>query len=161
MSVPACGLEPTYGLQTAMDENAYRSAYDAANPLPCSFEKAILTRFCGCELAGKINLAEREAVSCRSAAACDDCRALHSLLRHNAMFALKLIHEGPLPHAKELKVQCGGLLGLQRALGVEAGHVANVFGLVVAAQKKYGSLSALPYGEIVQSIAAYEGRRRS
>lgn len=146
-----------------MDENAYRNAYDAANPLPCSFEKAILTRVCDCELAGKINLAEREAVSCRSAGACADCGALHALLRHNAMFTFKLIHEGPLPHAKELKVQCGGLLGLQRVLEVEAAdqaRVANVFGLVAAAQKKYGSLSELPYSEIVQSIAAYEGRRR-
>ena len=146
-----------------MDENAYRSAYDAANPLPCSFEKAILTRFCNCELARKINIAEREAVCCRSAGACADCGELHGLLRHNAMFTLKLIHEGPLPHAKELKVQCGGLLGLQRALGVDAAdqtRVDNVFGLVAAAQKKYGSLSELPYSEIVQSIAAYEGRRR-
>jgi hypothetical protein len=147
-----------------MDENAYRTAYEAANPLPCSFEKAVLTRLCGCELARIINLAERETVSCRSAAACDDCRELHALLRHNALFTLKLIHEGPLPHAKELKVQCGGLLGLQRVLAIEpADHarVANVFGLVAAGQKKYGSLSELPYSEIVQSIAAYEARRRS
>jgi hypothetical protein len=147
-----------------VDEVAYRSAYRAANPIACPFEKALVAKRCFCEKAVRLNIAEREVAGCSSADIAADCGTLLDLLRHNAQFALHLTHvEGGLPHAKEMKVQCGGLLGLQGVLepdwaGTET--VENVFGLVREAVERFGDLDSLPYGEIVKTVSAFEIRRR-
>lgn len=145
-----------------MDEDAFRAARAELSPVPCMFEKALLSRCADCSQAQRRNIAEREAVACRSIIAQTQCGELRALLRANSAFSLKMIADAPIPHAKDIKVQCGGLLGLQTQLGVEAGYppIANVYALVVAAAKRYGSFEQLPYGEIVQSVVAYEPRRR-
>lgn len=147
-----------------MDESAYRSAYRAVNPITCVFEKALVAKRCFCEKAVRINIAEREAVGCAAADLAAECGELLALLRKNGQFALHLSHvSGALPHSKEMKVQCGGLLGLQNALddGVaDVATVGNVFALVQEAVERFGGLDRLPYGEIVKAIAAFEIRRR-
>ena len=145
-----------------MDEDAFRAARAELNPLGCIFEKVILSRCGDCSQADRKNIAERESVSCRSLFAYTNCSELRGLLRANSAFALKMIEDAPIPHGKDIKVQCGGLLGIQRALGDQASlpPVPNVFALVGAAQTKFGSFSQLPFGEIVQSVVAYEARRR-
>jgi hypothetical protein len=158
-----------------MDETAFRQARGAVNPQPCAFEKAILARCCGCSLAQRQNIAEREAVACGSTGAREQCAALRALLRQNSAFALKLTQvDGPLPHSKEMQVECGGLLGVQLALtpevvpssevpapgAPELPPVADVHCLVQAAAARSGALSNLPYSAIVQSVVAYRIRRR-
>lgn len=168
-----------------MDESAFRHARDAMAARPCAFEKALLAGACACSMAARHNIAEREAVTCGSSAAREACAALRTLLRSKSAFALKLTQvEGPLPHAKEMKVQCGGLLGVQRSIdpaatpaaavqaftSAEAGlssaapqglaAVADVHGLVRAAVEKFGGLANLPYSAIVQSVVAHQIRRR-
>jgi hypothetical protein len=160
-----------------MDESAFRRARGAVNPQPCAFEKAILARCGACSLAERQHIAEREAVACASAPAREQCAALHVLLRQSSVFALKLTHaDAPLPHAKEMKLQCGGLRGVQQALGPavavnDRGEalasaaqglplVADVHSLVQACAEKFGGLANLPYSAIVQSVVAYQIRRR-
>lgn len=145
-----------------MDEDAFRAARAELNPLGCIFEKVILTRCGDCSQADRKNIAERESVSCRSLFAFTNCGELRGLLRANSAFALKMIEDAPIPHGKDLQVQCGGLLGIQRLCGEVPATppIANVFSLVSAAQSKYGSFSQLPFGEIVQSVVAYQARRR-
>jgi hypothetical protein len=176
-----------------MDESAFRRARDRANPQPCAFEKAILARFCSCSLAERQNIAEREAVACGSPPAREQCAALRALLRQNSAFALKLTQvHAPLPHAKEMKVQCGGLRGLQQAAARAAAGpasvgalapgarvvplgvpeelpsvvppglplIADVHSLVQASAEQFGGLANLPYSAIVQSVVAYQIRRR-
>lgn len=145
-----------------MDEDAFRAARAELNPLGCVFEKVILSRCGDCSQADRKNIAERETVSCRSLFAFTNCSELRGLLRANSAFALKMIEDAPIPHGKDIKVQCGGLLGIQRALGDPPAlpPVANVFALVSAAQAKYTRFDQLPFGEIVQSVVAYESRPR-
>jgi hypothetical protein len=59
-----------------------------------------------------------------------------------------------------MKVQCGGLAGLQRVLS-GPGEVEDVSRLVQSARQAQGGLENLPYSEIVQSVAAYRTRRRA
>ena len=145
-----------------LDENAYRDAYTTVNPLQCVFERAILCRCCGCEHAIKRNIAEREAAGCLDAPAHALCVELKKELRRVAAFTLKLAHpEEPLPHTKELKLQCGGILGVARVVTPEAtGPVTNIFAELCAATQRYGELANLPYQEIVHAIHAYEPRPR-
>ena len=164
-----------------MDESAFRTTRDAMTPQPCSFEKAILAAACACSLASRRNIAERESVACTVPAAHEECAELRALLLQKSAFALKLTHmQGPLPHAKEMKVECGGLLGVQKAaaarVGAEAHRprqrdpsadgaapapaIADVHSLVRDCAEKFGGLAKLPYSVIVQSVVAFQIRRR-
>ncbi|MEE8428281.1 MAG: hypothetical protein V3S33_02100 [Gammaproteobacteria bacterium] len=147
-----------------MEENEYKKTYNAINQRRCVFEKAILSRRCDCALATRFYLADREGIGCSSAKAQSICQALLQQLRKNAMFALKVTHIGAsLPHAKEIKVQNGGVLGLQHALYPEMAndeHVADIQAVVTAALTRYGGLEEFPFAEIVKAIVAFEGRRK-
>ncbi len=142
-----------------VDETAFRQVLRSTTPQPCLFGKAIRLGCCACRFAEKHYLAEREELACTDPAARAGCAVLHHLLRHHSAFALKHIHEeDPLTHAQEMKVQCGGVLGLQRALqGLEEG--AGVPELLAAARAQYGSLDVLPYSQIMQSVAAVKVRQ--
>ena len=148
-----------------MNEDEYKGAYQAINERACPFEKAILSRQCGCQHVQRLQIADREAAGCRSASAQPVCRDLLRLLRTNAQFALGMATSpGTLPHGKEMKVQVGGLLGLQRLLApttTDLREVENVYRLVRAARRVHGQLESLPFSQIVRSIVSYRGRRRT
>lgn len=144
-----------------LNEGAYKATYGEVVRLSCPFEKAILSRCADCGQAQKFNIAEREGVACEAPVSRENCLTLRGLLHQNAVFVFKLTQPGePLPHAKEIKVQCGGLLGVQRLIESEATAVGDVHGLVVEIHRRYGGMQTLPYNEVVKSVAAYEGRRR-
>jgi hypothetical protein len=68
-----------------------------------------------------------------------------------------------LPHAKEVKVQCGGLLGLQKEVHDDettGKGVQNIHGLIREAKEAFGELGGFPYPAIVRTVSEYEGRRR-
>ena len=146
-----------------VEEDEYRSTYRNVNQRRCVFEKAILRRGCACLCSARFYLADREGIACKSAEAHGRCSRILALLRSNARFALKIrTLDSELPHAKEIKVQNGGLLGLQRALQPEVSgdDVSNIAGLITLGEQTYGSLEQFPYREIVKSIVKFEGRRR-
>ena len=139
-----------------MNELEYRETYQSVNERRCVFEKTINSRRCSCEKSCRFHLADREGIACKSATA--------NQMRSNARFALHLTSaDEPLPHAREIKVQTGGLLGLQSLLHPEksaADSVENAIGLVDLAISRFGRLEALPYDIIVQAIVRFEGRKK-
>jgi hypothetical protein len=147
-----------------VDETEYRQTYRAVNEQRCVFEKAINARRCTCQQSQRFNLADREGVSCTSETGSSCCTQLLELLRKNASFALQMTRvPGPLPHAKEVKVQIGGMLGLQKLLHPQLHDdtlVHDIHGLTEMAIQQYRSLDNLPYSEIVKSIVTFEGRLR-
>jgi hypothetical protein len=142
-----------------MDEAAYRQKFGEVVERPCAFEKAVLAACVACERSDRIQIAEREAVTCRNASSHSRCQALHDLLRHAFSFALGTLHDDTaLPHAQEMRVQCGGLKGLQQVLNGSA-EVANVDGLLGQAVLQCGELAEIPYSEVVHAAAqCYKGR---
>lgn len=73
------------------------------------------------------------------------------------MFKLNEINE-PLPHNKEIRVQNGGLSGLQKLLGIEQQNIADIQSVIHQAIIKYGGIDKLPFDIIMQSIMAYKTR---
>jgi hypothetical protein len=141
-----------------MDEAAFARARAAASPAPCVFERALLSRCATCELAERHALAEREVVACPSPTARANCVTLAALLRERATFALRLPRPGePLPHARAMQVQCGGLQGLRNAL---AAPEADVHRMIQAAHAQGDSLLDLPWAGIVRDMAGWQMRRR-
>jgi hypothetical protein len=147
-----------------MEEKAYKDTYHSINERRCVFEKTINSRRCTCKQSQRFHLADREGIACKSITGNALCIEFLNSMRSNARFALHLTSsEGPLPHAKEIKVQTGGLLGLQgliRPERAEDTNIDNAIGLIDAAIEKYGRIEDLPYDIIVQAIVKFEGRRK-
>lgn len=142
------------------NEQAYRQARDSAIALPCPFERALLSRCAECHKSRKLLLAEREAITCTEASANENCKALHRALHENARFALHLSPNQPWPFGKEIRAQCGGVLGLKAALERPESESADIAALVDAAIARYGGIDRFPYSEIMRGVVHYEPRRR-
>ncbi len=147
-----------------MEEDEYRSTYNSVNRRRCAFEKALHSRKCKCVQSERFYLADREGVSCLSSQCQLACGQLLDEMRSSARFALRmtLVH-GPLPHNKEIKVQSGGLRGLQSLLHPEQAdeeEVRNIAGLVEEARARFGDIESIPYDRIMPYIVSHEGRRK-
>jgi hypothetical protein len=137
---------------------------DASPPISCCesasacvFAKALLARAAVCELAQRRAVAERDIIECPSPVARTNCTTLAALLHERSRFALRLPSAGqPLIHAQALRLQCGGLLGMQRALEVP---LADVHRMVGAAHERHGSLTDLPWQSIVQVLVQWQPHR--
>ena len=147
-----------------MDEKLYKSTYEAVNERRCVFEKTITSRRSTCNSSQRFHLADREGVSCKSATGNALCTELLAHMRSNARFALHLTHaDGPLPHAKEIRVQTGGMLGLQAALypdRKDRSDIEDIIGLIDRGLQRYHSFEHFPYDAIVQNIVHFEARRK-
>lgn len=147
-----------------MEEIEYRQTYESLNPYPCAFEKAILNGRYGCIYGQRIHLAEREGMACSVPQKSVSCLELVKELRQNAKFALRLSQVAdPLPHTKEMKVQCGGLLGLQAALFPELASettVTNIYALVARAITDFERIDRLPYQKIIKFVSHYQVRQK-
>ena len=123
----------------------------------CVFTKALLARAAVCELAVRHSIGERDIIECGSPVARTNCRTLAALLHERARFVLRLPAPGhPIVHAQALRLQCGGLRGLQQALAAEQ---ANVHRMVGTAHERHGSLTELPWEAIVDVIRDWQSRR--
>jgi hypothetical protein len=143
-----------------MDEDAFKSARADINRLPCVFENALLSGCAVCELSASRALAERQIIACTSPVARVDCGQLAALLRGKSAFALRLTSTRRiLPHALMMKIQCGGLQGMQHVLDPAAAQ-PDVRRMVLKGRERYGELAMLPFSEIVQGVAAFQSRRR-
>ncbi|MEE9303336.1 MAG: hypothetical protein V3U84_06080 [Thiotrichaceae bacterium] len=147
-----------------MDEDAYRDVYNTVNADRCVFEKALNNRRCECEKKDRKLIATREAVGCLSKAALANCTQFLNTMRQNARFSLKVITiEGPMPHNKELQVQAGGCLQLEKILFPDREnnkHAENIYELVNTGLEQYNDIENFPYSEIVQGIVKYQSRKK-
>jgi len=150
-----------------MDQDAFRDTYRTVNERACVMERAILTNQCGCSQAERFCIAEREGVTCLSSEGHERCAEFVSILREQARFALKAAtgeQPNALPYGKAMRVQVGGLRGLQAVLNPDDDQlqekVMDADALIRVAIRVYGSLMALPFKDIMPHIAAYRGKTR-
>ncbi|MCB1866770.1 MAG: hypothetical protein KDG50_15230 [Chromatiales bacterium] len=145
-----------------MDEQQYRRTYRELNRQRCVFEKGILARQLDCEFAERFCLAEREGVGCQSAAGLRQCEQALELLAENARFALGMLAApSALPHARLMKLQVGGLRGIQAATYAEDPEpkVDNIFGLLTAARTRFTGLDGIPFDAVMPFVAGFKGRQ--
>lgn len=142
-----------------MDEKHYKETYSNINPNRCVFEKSINSRICNCSKSQRFNLADREGVACTSNTSLDRCCQLITQLHNNARFALQRLDVNELGHAQEIKIQNGGLLGLQGQLnGKTQDRVENIDAIITDAERIFHSIENFPYSKIMQIISAYRIR---
>jgi hypothetical protein len=144
-----------------VEENEYKSTYSKIANIRCEFEKALTNNKAKCSYSRHFCLADREGYACKSRRASEKCRELLEMLRENSRFILKMQKtSNKLPHNMEIRVQVGGLSGIQTLFTAEQqDKIENIFALLEQAENEYGSLETLPYDRIVQSISSYQGRK--
>ena len=143
-----------------VDEDAYRTAYmESAGPR-CPFTPLLLGRRAACSRASRFLLAEREGITCNDPEAVEGCAALFAALRGCAGFTVATPDpDTVLPHGAVLRIQGGGLCGVQRALkGDDApARVEDIDALRVRLEIR-GGVERLPTAVLVREIGAYRTR---
>lgn len=166
-----------------MNDEEFKNVYKSINSQKCVFEKAALTRRYSCSRLIRRNIGEREAAGCSETEACQLCHELLCKIREKCRFALHstAASKKPLPHAKEVKVQCGGLSGLEliaQANQLEGGqdliqtpcpgkeinallpNVQDIYQTITVTLEKYTTLDEIPWPSIVQAVSQFSGRKK-
>ncbi|VAW60757.1 hypothetical protein MNBD_GAMMA09-1512 [hydrothermal vent metagenome] len=144
-----------------MDERSYRATYQRINAAPCAFEKAILSLKCKCRYQHLFCLADRHGVACTDAVMQKNCGIFLEHLRNQTRFVFKINIDGPLPHNKEIKVQNGGMLGLQQLLGATSdSYVEDISGLMEKSLESYGGIENIPFNRVMPAVTAYKTREK-
>lgn len=145
-----------------MDEDSYRQMFQQINAHPCVFEKAILSLRCKCTYQQHFRLADRQGVGCNDQLKQQGCKYFLDHLRQQTRFLFKIDIEGPLPHNKEIRVQNGGMLGLQQLLQREnsVATVEDIASLISQAVESYGSIESIPYNLLMPSVSRFKARAK-
>lgn len=130
----------------------------------CAFSNTLVTNQFGCEKGEQVARRGGPDVACTSDAAHQRCERLFQRLKQAALPAFGVEDDLlSMPHSVLVKIQFGGLLGLQHLLGNGAGEsteVTNIHALVGRAVEKHGGLDAIPCQAFVEHMISYKLKRR-
>ncbi|MDH5512031.1 MAG: hypothetical protein OEY27_02365 [Gammaproteobacteria bacterium] len=130
----------------------------------CAFSSTLVTNRFACDKGEQVTRRSGPDVACTSDAAHQRCEQLYDQMKFAALPAFGVQDDLlTMPHSVMLKIQHGGLLGLQRLLepgAAGSGEVKNIHGLVAQAVEKYGSVEAIPCPALVADMSGYKLRRR-
>jgi hypothetical protein len=129
----------------------------------CAFSGALIGKQYGCQYALEVTRREGPSIACTSADMRHKCADLMHELKAAALPHFG--HEDDLtqmPHSVLMKIQSGGLAGLQKHLqgATSVAAVENIEQLVIDAEQRYGELSAIPFTDFMQDIIDFKLRRR-
>ena len=130
----------------------------------CAFSSTLVTNQFGCEKAEQVTRRGGPDIVCASDEAHQRCENLFQRMKQTALPAFGVEDDLlSMPHSVLVKVQFGGLLGLQRLQGDstnESAVVKNIHGLVGQAIGKHGGLDAIPCQAFVEDMTSYKLKRR-
>ena len=130
----------------------------------CAFSHPLIGGQFGCENAEQVARRGGPDIACRAEKAHARCEQLFQRMKAAALPAFGVEDDLlSMPHSVLVKIQCGGLLGLQRLLDVAGANVAevkNIHALVGQAVQAHGSLGAVPYPAFVEDMTSFKLKRR-
>jgi len=131
--------------------------------LKCPFAAPLVSGQYSCEHAASVVRRGGAEIDCRSEPAFARCTALFEHMKCAALPAFDVEDDLlSMPHSVLQKIQYGGLAGLVelvRQSGADA-SVANVAKLAEAAESQAGSVDAIAYERLVESMTSFKLRRR-
>lgn len=133
--------------------------------LRCAFSATLITHDFGCRHAQAVTRRGGPDIACDAAAAQARCGQLYAQLKAVALPVFGVEDDlTSMPHSVQVKIQFGGLAGLQRALdaGIDPdAKVADIDALVTRATEAYGGVDRIPCDRLADAMAAFKLRRRS
>lgn len=129
--------------------------------LVCPFSATLVKNDFDCCHADHVVRRGGAEIACQSVDNHVECCAIHRQIKTNALEALGLEDDLlSLPHSVLVKIQYGGLLGLQAVMGKDAAVVGDIASLVMSVRQTYANYAELPYATINSAIADYRQPRR-
>ncbi len=130
----------------------------------CAFSNTLITNQFGCEKGAQVVRRGGPDIACTSDVAHQRCEKLFQKMKAAALPAFGVEDDLlSMPHSVLVKIQLGGLLGLQRFLNsgaVGSAEVKNVHLLVNQAVEKYDNLDVVPYPALVEDMISCKLKRR-
>jgi hypothetical protein len=134
-------------------------------PAPkCPFQNSIISEDFACALAQQVTVRNTPQVHCRSSTALDNCQRLYTRLKAVGLPAFGMQDDlATTPSSVYLKIQYGGLLGLQDRSGAtpaRPGTIADIHDLVDNVTAGGTETEILPYADLVDTMLQQQLRRR-
>jgi hypothetical protein len=130
----------------------------------CPFMTPIISKDFACSLGQAVTVRNTPQVHCRDPQALAVCQALHERLKAAGLTAFDMEDDlTSTPHNVYLKIQYGGLLGLQADSGLPvpvAGEIADVHALVDHVTVQGSGLDAIDYAALAGRMTDYKPKRR-
>lgn len=130
----------------------------------CPYSGTLVSELFACTQAKTVVRRGGPEVECISDSGHTRCVSLFQHMKRAALPAFGVEDDLlTMPHSVLIKIQHGGLLGLQRILGEVAGEastVADINGLCESAVQRYRDVESIPYPTFVQDMTNYKLRRR-
>ena len=127
--------------------------------LKCPFSAPLIARQFGCAKAREVVRRGGAEINCTDNDAHARCELLFRRLKVAALPAFGVEDDLlSMPHSVLVKIQHGGPLGLQRLLGTAGDWVADLDGLLVAVEARFGDV--VPVDQVVPDMTAFKPRAR-
>ncbi|MBI3546122.1 MAG: hypothetical protein HY081_05955 [Gammaproteobacteria bacterium] len=127
----------------------------------CAFSNTMMQGGFACDQAGHVVRRAGPDIACQSQAAHEQCEQVFQQMKAAALPAFGVEDDLlSMPHSVLVKIQFGGLLGLQaqvHAADAAATTVKNIHALIDAALQKQENIS---YASLVENMTAYKLKRR-
>lgn len=130
----------------------------------CPFSAPLITRQFGCAHAQEVIHRGGAEINCMQAGAQADCVQLFQNMKAAALPVFGVEDDLlTMPHSVLVKIQYGGLLGVQRVLHAAAQateRVEDIQALVAEAAARFGGAAGIPCAPLVADITAFKPRAR-
>ncbi len=130
----------------------------------CAFSQTLIGGQFACTQAEPVVRRGGAEIACRSADASQRCATLMQCLKDTALPAFGVEDDLlSMPHSVLVKIQFGGLLGVQRLLDAtrgDADSVTDINALVEEALHEFGAMDAVPCAGIIEDMTGFKPRRR-
>ncbi len=130
----------------------------------CAFSGTLIGGGFGCVKAGHVTRRGGPDIVCDTDSAHRRCADVHARMKSVALPAFGVEDDLlSMPHSVSMKIQFGGLLGLQKQMSdpaAVADVVTDVDALMQKALALYGGMDALPYALLVPAMISCKLRRR-
>ena len=132
--------------------------------LLCPFTAPLVKKDFLCPQADEVIRRGGSEIACKNLASHSQCTKMHTQIKLSALAAMNLEDDLlTVPHNILVKIQYGGLLGLQAMIFPEKANsiqVENIENLIAEASSAYGELANMPLETINETISNFKTQRR-
>ena len=127
----------------------------------CPFQVPQIKKDLACTLGIEVTRRDGAAIACQSSVASRHCCELYEHLKQVGLEAFDMNDDLlEVPQSLYIKVQYGGLLGLQRLLGNARQDIADISSLVAQLHERYDTIDNVPCEQVQADIKSHTVRRK-
>lgn len=128
----------------------------------CAFSSTLITEHYSCANANNVVRRGGNEISCCNKNASEKCELVYKKLKEIAISAFEVDDDLlEMPHGVMVKIQHGGLLGINALLFSESNkNISNISKLISDCEIKFTNFNNIPYESTVSFMTSYKIRSR-